>query len=118
MTDTASGLISGLVAPAEQAVGQTINLGSGFEVSVGDTAQMIAEVMGTEIEIETDEARLRPANSEVERLWADNSKARQQLGWSPQFGGLDGMRRGLEITANWFTDPVNLSRYKADVYNV
>ena len=49
---------------------------------------MIAEVMQAELEIETDEARLRPANSEVERLWADNSKARQQLGWSPEFGGL------------------------------
>ena len=66
----------------------------------------------------TDEARLRPANSEVERLWADNSKARQQLGWSPEFGDLDGMRRGLEKTAQWFMDPANLARYKADVYNV
>jgi NAD dependent epimerase/dehydratase len=118
VTDTASGLIAGLTAPAEQAIGETINLGSGFEISVGDTAQMIAEVMGTDIEIETDEARLRPLNSEVERLWADNSKARHQLGWSPAFGGLDGMRRGLEKTAHWFTDPANLSRYKADVYNI
>jgi NAD dependent epimerase/dehydratase len=118
VTDTARGLMAGLTAPAEQAVGQTINLGSGFEISVGDTARMIADVMGARIEIETDEARLRPANSEVERLWADNSKARQQLGWAPDFGGLDGMRRGLEETANWFTAPANLSRYKADVYNV
>jgi dTDP-glucose 4,6-dehydratase/UDP-glucose 4-epimerase len=54
----------------------------------------------------------------VERLWADNSKARQQLGWSPDFAGLDGMRRGLEKTAQWFMDPANLARYKADVYNV
>ena len=118
VTDTARGLIAGLTAPAEQSVGQTINLGSGFEISVGDTAKMIGEVMGAELEIETDEARLRPANSEVERLWADNSKARQQLGWSPAFGGLDGMRRGLEQTAQWFMDPANLARYKADVYNV
>jgi NAD dependent epimerase/dehydratase len=118
VTDTARGLISGLAAPAEQVVGQTINLGSGFEISVGATAKMIAEVMQAAIEIETDEARLRPVNSEVERLWADNSKASQQLGWTPEFGGLDGMRRGLETTAQWFTDPVNLSRYKADVYNV
>jgi dTDP-glucose 4,6-dehydratase/UDP-glucose 4-epimerase len=117
-TDTARGLIAGLTAPAEQTLGQTINLGSGFEISVGATAKMIAEVMGTELEIETDEARLRPANSEVERLWADNSKARQQLGWSPDFAGLDGMRRGLEKTAQWFMDPANLVRYKADVYNV
>jgi dTDP-glucose 4,6-dehydratase/UDP-glucose 4-epimerase len=116
--DTARGLISGLTAPAEQTVGQTINLGSGFEISVGDTARMIAEVMGTELEIETDEARLRPANSEVERLWADNSRARQQLGWSPEFGGLDGLRRGLEKTAQWFMDPANLARYKTDIYNV
>jgi NAD dependent epimerase/dehydratase len=118
VTDTARGLIAGLTAPAEQSVGQTINLGSGFEISVGDTAKMIGDVMGAELEIETDEARLRPANSEVERLWADNSKARQQLGWSPEFGGLNGMRRGLEQTAQWFMDPANLARYKADVYNV
>lgn len=118
VTDTARGLISGLTAAAEQTVGQTINLGSGFEISVGATVNMIAEVMQAELEIETDEARLRPANSEVERLWADNSKARQQLGWFPEFGGLDGMRRGIEKTAQWFVDPANLARYKADVYNV
>src|SRR6202012_3639654 len=74
--DTARGLISGLTAPAEQAIGQTINLGSGFEISAGDPSRMVAEVIGTELENETDEARLRPTNSEVERLWADNSKAR------------------------------------------
>ncbi|AND91127.1 NAD-dependent 4,6-dehydratase LegB [Bradyrhizobium diazoefficiens] len=118
VTDTARGLIAGLTAPAEQSVGQTINLGSGFEISVGATVEMIADVMGVDIEIETDEARLRPANSEVERLWADNSKARQQLGWAPEFGGLEGMRRGIENTVSWFTNPANLSRYKADVYNV
>src|SRR5581483_7238576 len=106
------GLIAGLTAPAEQTVGQTINLGSGFEISVGATVEMIADVMGVEIEIETDEARLRPADSEVERLWADNSKARQQRGWAPEFGGLDGMRRGIEQTVSWFTNPANLSRYK------
>lgn len=118
VTDTARGLIAGLTAPAEQTVGQTINLGSGFEISVGATVAMIAEVMGVEVAIETDETRLRPANSEVERLWADNSKASRQLGWRPEFGGLDGMRRGIEQTVRWFTNPANLSRYKADVYNV
>lgn len=118
VTDTARGLIAGLTAPAEQCVGQTINLGSGFEISVGATVEMIADVMATTIEIETDETRLRPANSEVERLWADNSKARQQLGWSPEFGGVEGMRRGMVKTVNWFTNPANLIRYKADVYNV
>ena len=118
VTDTARGLIAGLTAPAEHVVGQTINLGSGFEISVGDTARMIADIMGTAIEIETDEARLRPANSEVERLWADNTKARRQLGWSPDCGGIEGMRRGIGKTIEWFTDPVNLGRYKTDVYNV
>jgi dTDP-glucose 4,6-dehydratase/UDP-glucose 4-epimerase len=118
VTDTARGLIAGLTAPADQTVGQTINLGSGFEISVGDTVQMIADVMEARIEIETDKARVRPANSEVERLWADNSKARQQLGWAPEFDGVEGMRRGLKLTAKWFTAPANLSRYKADIYNL
>jgi dTDP-glucose 4,6-dehydratase len=116
VADTVSGFIAAL--ESDQGVGEVINLGSNFEVSIGDTALTIAEVMGAQIEILTDDQRLRPEKSEVERLWAANEKARKLLGWAPRYAGLDGFRRGLSETVAWFGDPQNLSRYKADIYNV
>ena len=95
-----------------------INLGSNFEISIGDTARAIAEVMGVQIEIETDDQRLRPENSEVERLWASNTKARELLGWQPAYGGRDGFLRGLAETVAWFREPAHLAAYKADIYNL
>ena len=74
--------------------------------------------MGVSIEIETDDLRIRPEKSEVERLWADNRKATKLLGWQPQYGDLDGFRRGLEETIAWYTDPGNLQYYKSDMYNL
>jgi dTDP-glucose 4,6-dehydratase len=95
-----------------------VNFGSNFEIAVGDTARLIAEVMGVDIEIDTDEQRLRPVNSEVERLWADNSKARALFGWSPEYGDREGLKRGLAETAEWFSNPENLAGYKTDIYNM
>ena len=92
------------------------NIGSGFEISIGDTARLIAELMGVGIEIETDEQRLRPAGSEVERLLASTAKAERLMDWRPAHGGRDGFRRGLERTIAWFTDPANLAHYKTDRY--
>lgn len=114
--DTVRGFIR--VMESDKSVGEVINIGSNFEVSIGDTAKYIAEAMGVEIEIETDEIRLRPEKSEVNRLWADNSKAKKLLGWEPEYGGRDGFKRGLKETAKWFIDLENLKRYKADIYNV
>jgi hypothetical protein len=74
--------------------------------------------MGVDIEIETDGDRLRPEKSEVERLWADNSRALKLAGWSPAYDGKDGLRRGLVETAQWFSNPVNLVGYKAGRYNI
>lgn len=116
VADTVDGFIG--VAESDRSVGEVINIGSNYEVSIGDTVQMIAELMRAEIEIETDDVRLRPEKSEVERLWADNSKARDLLGWTPSYGGLDGLRRGLALTTTWFSDPKNLQAYKADFYNI
>lgn len=114
--DTVSGFIA--VASADASTGQVINIGSNYEISVGDSVRMIADIMGVDIDIETEEVRIRPSKSEVERLWADNGKARTLLGWSPTFGGQEGFRRGLERTIQWFTDPANLARYKSDIYNL
>lgn len=113
--DTVRGFM--LAAATDAGIGEVVNLGSNYEISIGDTARMIAEVMGQEIEIQTDEARLRPANSEVERLWADNAKAKQLFGWTPEFGDSAGFKRGLTLTAEWFSDPKNLAMYKTDRYN-
>ncbi|MDT0126210.1 NAD-dependent 4,6-dehydratase LegB [Paenibacillus sp. RRE4] len=114
--DTVNGFIS--VMESDQSIGEVINIGSNYEVSIGETADTIADIMGVKLVIETDEDRLRPEKSEVERLWCNNQKAKDLLGWQPMFGQKEGFRRGLQATINWFTDEDNLSRYKAEVYNL
>ena len=114
--DTVAGFIAALTKA--QGIGEVINIGSNFEISIGETAQLIAESMGVSIEVVTDKERLRPENSEVDRLWADNTKARELLGWQPAFGGHDGFKRGLVETISWFTQTENLRAYKSDVYNL
>lgn len=112
--DTVRGFVA--IAESDQALGEVINIGSSFEISIGDTARMIADLMQAEIDILTDEQRLRPDKSEVERLYADNGKAQQLTGWAPEFSGHDGFRRGLEETIAWFSESQNLAAYKADRY--
>ena len=114
--DTAQGFIQ--AAECDAILGQATNIGSGFEISIMDMAKLIAEVMGVEIDFETEAERMRPAASEVERLFAGTDKAKAAIGWAPQFGGRDGFARGLAITAGWFRDPANLARYKTDRYNI
>lgn len=114
--DTVAGFIAALEGVGS--LGEVINLGSNFEISIGDTVQLIAEVMNREIEIITDESRLRPEKSEVERLWASNTKAKQLLNWRPIYAGRDGFKQGLIETSEWFMNPTNLSAYKADRYNI
>lgn len=116
VADTVAGFIAAL--KSDRCIGEVINLGSNFEIAIGDTAHAIAEAMGTSIEIITDEQRLRPEKSEVERLWASNTKARELLGWQPQYGGREGFMRGLTETIAWFREPSHLSAYKADIYNL
>jgi NAD dependent epimerase/dehydratase len=116
VADTVAGFVTAL--ESDRATGEVINLGSNFEISIGDTAHAIAEAIGTSIEIITDEQRLRPKKSEVERLWASNTKARELLGWQPKYGGRDGFMRGLAETITWFREPSHLSAYKADIYNL
>lgn len=116
VADTVAGFMA--IMNSEQGIGEVINIGSSFEISIGDTAHLIAEAMNTEIEVIIDEARLRPKNSEVERLWADNTKAKQLFGWQPAYGGREGFKRGLVETAEWFEHSANLVSYKADRYNI
>lgn len=114
--DTVQGFIA--AAEAERGVGEVVNIGSNYEISIGDTVRLIAEVMGAEVEVETEDIRLRPEKSEVERLWADNAKAKALFGWEPRYGGREGLKRGLAETVAWFADPANLRYYKTGLYAV
>ena len=116
ISDTVRGFIA--AAASDAALGEVVNVGSNFEVSIGDTAKLIAELVGTELRVENDPVRMRPAASEVDRLWASNAKAAKLLGWAPEYAGREGLRRGLTETIEWFRDPANLRAYKADVYNL
>jgi dTDP-glucose 4,6-dehydratase len=116
VADTVSAFLA--VLNSSKGLGEVINFGSNFEISIGETAELIAEAMNAKIEILTDEARIRPDKSEVERLWADNSKMRGLFDWAPLYGGRDGFRRGIEETAAWLARPENLSGYKPDIYNL
>lgn len=114
--DTVRGFVA--LAECDAAVGQMVNVGSNYEVSIGDTAMLIARLMGKDVEFISDEQRIRPAGSEVERLWADNTLARELAGWTPEYPGIEGLKRGLQETIDWFAQPENLRRYKAGVYNI
>ena len=114
--DTVNGFIAAL--SSKDAFGETINLGSGFEISIEDTVALIARLMNVDVTITTDENRLRPLGSEVERLCADNKKAAHLLGWTPNISGIDGLESGLVETIKWFQNKENLSHYKTNIYNV
>ncbi len=114
--DTANGFLA--AATSDAIVGQTVNLGSGFEISIQETAETIAKLMNVELKLANDEQRVRPESSEVERLHASIQKAKEVLGWQPQLKGLEGFKVGLKQTIDWFSNPINLARYKADRYNL
>ncbi|WP_426026917.1 NAD-dependent 4,6-dehydratase LegB [Brevundimonas sp. TWP2-3-4b2] len=114
VADTARGFEA--LAECDAAVGRTVNVGSEFEISIGDTARQIIALMGRDVAIVTDDQRLRPEASEVERLWADSRLMQSLTGWTPEYGGGEGFAHGLRQTIDWFGDPANLARYKADRY--
>ena len=110
--DTCRGFVA--LAECEAAVGEVVNIGSNYEISIGDTVALIRELMGSDIEVIQDEQRLRPQNSEVFRLWCDNAKIDRLAGFKPKVD----LREGLSRTIDWFGNPANLRRYKAGIYNV
>ena len=116
VTDTCAAFQA--IASCDAALGQVVNAASNFEISIGDTAALIAEVMNVELEIVTDEQRMRPEGSEVNRLFGDNSLLLELTGRQPDYGGLDGFRRGLAQTAAWFSDSSNLARYRPGTYAI
>lgn len=114
--DTVDGFIAALKATS--GLGEVFNIGSGYEISIKDTVELIARELGVDYELELDVQRTRPEASEVYRLCCDASKAREQLGWTPKYPGQGGLVRGLKKTADWFLQSDNLSRYKVGIYNV
>jgi dTDP-glucose 4,6-dehydratase len=114
--DTTTGFIAAL--ESQNGIGETVNLGTNFEISILETASLIARLMDAEIQIESTNERSRPKKSEVERLCADNSKAKELFGWAPSLGGIAGLSHGLEKTISLYNNQSNLSTYKSDRYNV
>jgi len=112
VADTCRGFLE--LARCDEAVGQTVNIGSNREITVGDTLNLIREIMDSDVEFVTEEQRLRPGKSEVFRLWCDNTRIRELTGFEPSFS----LRDGLSETIAWFTRPGNISKYKADIYNL
>lgn len=110
--DTCRGFVE--LAHCEEAIGETVNIGSNFEISVGDTLNLIRELMNSKVEFLADDQRVRPEKSEVFRLWCDNSKIRRLTGFEPQYS----IRDGLKATVEWFLRPENLAKYKSNIYNV
>jgi NAD dependent epimerase/dehydratase len=110
VTDVVEGFIK--IAESERAIGEVINIGSGREISIGALVQKISDLLGRKPKTETDVGRIRPASSEVYRLCADNSKAKNLLRWEP---GVE-LEEGLVRTAEWFGK--NLDGYKEAIYNV
>ena len=110
--DTCRGFIA--LAECDESIGQVVNIGSNFEISIGDTLNMIKELMDSDVKFIVDNQRIRPEKSEVFRLWCDNSKIEKLTGFRPKVD----IRQGLQKTINWITQPHNLSNYKSEIYNV
>jgi len=114
--DTVRGFIA--VAGADEAVGEVTNIGSGYEISIENLVYQIATLMDTEVSLISETERMRPANSEVDRLLCDNRKAKSILDWTPHYSSIEGLKRGLRYTINWFANPENLLRYRTDYYGI
>ena len=110
--DTCRGFIA--LAECDESIGQTVNIGSNFEISIGDTLNIIKELMDSDVKFIVDSQRIRPEKSEVFRLWCDNSKIERLTGFKSQVG----IREGLQRTINWIVQSDNLKNYKSEIYNV
>ena len=110
--DTCRGFIA--LAECDEAIGETVNIGSNFEIAIGDVVDNIKKIMNSDAEVITKSERFRPEKSEVYRLWCDNTKIHNLTGFIPKYN----IQEGLKKTIDWFTNPENLRKYKSDIYNV
>ena len=110
--DTCRGFIK--LADCDAAIGEEVNICSNYEISMRNTLELIAKIMKQDVKFIEDTQRIRPKNSEVFRLWGDNTKIKNLTGFSPQYS----IEQGLTETIEWFLNPENLKKYKSDIYNV
>ncbi|MFA6402588.1 MAG: NAD-dependent 4,6-dehydratase LegB [Salinivirgaceae bacterium] len=110
--DTCKGFIA--LAENDSTIGKEINISSNFEISMKDTLELIKKIMNSDVQFITEEQRLRPKNSEVFRLWGDNSLIKNLTGFQPDYT----IEQGLTETCNWFSNSENLKKYKANIYNI
>jgi NAD dependent epimerase/dehydratase len=110
--DTCSGFVK--LAQVDNILGESINIGSNYEISIGDTLNLIKKIMNSDVEFVLDEQRIRPKKSEVNRLWCDNTKINKLTGFVPEYS----IEKGLEETVKWFSNSQNLAKYKSNIYNV
>ncbi len=103
-----------LLSKCDKAIGETVNIGSNYEISIKETFELIKDIMHSDAKLVTDEQRIRPEKSEVFRLWCDNSKIKALTGFEPKYS----IREGLEKTVEWFINPQNLEKYKPGIYNL
>ena len=115
--DTVNGFIACMLS--KKSLGEAINIGSNFEISIEDTTKIIANLLNVDLNIKKDENRLRPEASEVQRLWANNKKALDLLDWKPKYSKIEGFKKGILKTLDWFKDDHNLINYKNVIsYNI
>ncbi|HNV53015.1 MAG TPA: GDP-mannose 4,6-dehydratase, partial [Tenuifilaceae bacterium] len=110
--DTCSGFLA--IANESKTIGKEINIASNYEISMAETLNIIKEIMNSDVNFITDEQRIRPENSEVFRLWGDNTLIRELTGWQPKYN----IREGLKETIEWFMSAENIKKYKANLYNL
>lgn len=110
--DTVSGFLS--VLKSDQLIGHEVNVATQSEISIGDLANEIIRQINPNAKIVTDSERLRPANSEVFRLFGSNKKLHANTGWKPRYS----LQEGIKETIEWYRNPNNLKMYKADIYNI
>ena len=115
VSDTVNGFIK--IAEESKTIGEIINIGSGYEISVKNLVKTIKKLMKSNIKIKEDKSRIRPKEGEVNRLKADNRKAFEIAKWKPLYEGSHGLEKGLTETINWFTNRENLKFYKSTLYN-
>ena len=105
-----------LAIKSKKCIGETINIGSGSEISVKNLVQLISKVTNEKMIISSEQNRKRPIKSEVNRLCCSNKKAKKLLNWKPLYKGNSGMIHGLRETINWFSKPENLKKYKSNSF--
>ena len=106
------------MANKSKSLGEVINIGSGYEISIGDLFLIINSIINTDIQIKKDKSRIRPKKGEVNRLKANNKKAKDLIDWAPEYHGKQGLKKAMKETIDWFKNPNNIKLYKSGLYNI